>query len=58
MFSTVKTALVLVLACSALTACSGASGAAPANAHSSDAFGSQDRSSRRDVADAPRGSAR
>ena len=50
MFSTLKTALVLVLACSALTACSGAT---PARTYPSESFSSQDRAARRDVADAP-----
>jgi hypothetical protein len=40
MFSTVKTALVLVLACSALTACGGA---APARIYTSESFSPSSR---------------
>ena len=51
MFSTLKTALVLVLACSALTAC-GAAAAAPT--YTSESFVSHARDgARRDVALAP-----
>jgi len=50
MFSTVKTALVLVLACSTLAACGAA---APVPTYTSESFSAQARAARRDVADAP-----